>query len=306
MSTPESAPRARLRKVLKDSESHELRWATEADSDARRVTDWFFVGSVADSWNPAPVVLKRGDRDSDFVFMEYYGPAVTAKARELLAPVLGDSVEFLPLKVVAEGSTGRPEPDIPVKEGQTYYLVHPLVRPAFAPNAQWLNFGKYASVSQYAFEPAEVSGQIWLRAPGDTCILISEEFHEFLRENKLTGLYIWPDPVFWLDAGPPPAPPPKKKKTAAKSVPAPKAPDFDALAGKRRVTKSVWQSWVDHWNWICDAVKARQGEVHRRPKMAAPLTDKKLATLQKKIGRDLPVEFADVLGTYSARVEFSW
>ncbi|MBL8852139.1 MAG: SMI1/KNR4 family protein [Planctomycetaceae bacterium] len=255
---------------------------------------------LAARWKCVPVLLESCSPKDDFYLYGLGTFAVSEKARSVIASLAGDRVEFLPIEVVGI----RTDDDGPVEkfsrsDRRKLYIVRPLELASLSEASRFSDLGAVVMVSRYAFKWDDVSDRHWFRASGSDETLVSDQLRIALEKGGLKGAQFQKAIKYGL-AGQGPA-------TASRGVaPPPMPPDFDELPKMRRVTKALWQNWVDHWNWVCDVIDSRGGDVVERPKIAKPLSKQKLAALKRKMGMAMPSEFEDVLTNYSSRVSLYW
>jgi hypothetical protein len=70
------------------------------------------------------------------------------------------------------------------------------------------------------------------------------------------------------------------------------------------VTKRQWETWVENWRWVTDAMAAKGASV-RRPKVAPPVGSRE-KVMDRLQGVWVPPDFVDVVANYSGKVTLSW
>jgi hypothetical protein len=236
--------------------------------------------------------------------------AASPKAVRVLRPLLGDWAELLPLKIVGEKEYfGEREPGKFSEKYPSMCAIHGLAYVNFAPNAEATYIvGTHATfiaeVLQYAFHLDDIRDKHLFKVRGDSPYLASETFRECVVKAGLKGVVF--KPVKYVLGREVVAKPPRRKpKKPAVKVSPPKVIDFSKLDARPVITRALWQAWVEHWEWIAKAIKARGGEA-RKPKIAPPASRKKIVQLQRALGIPLPNDFVEVITGYSSKVTLEW
>jgi hypothetical protein len=268
----------------------------------RKLHDLRNSNPLGPRWKSLPVVFESCSPTDDFYLFSSGTFAVSERARRLIESLAGDSVEFLPLEPIGiRDEDDGPVRKLPRAQQRKLFVVRPLELAKLSKDARFEDFGPIVLVQRYAFDWNNLDDRHWFRAAGVDATLVSAQLRAAVEKAGLKGIKFG-KPIKYALSG-------QRQAASAIKVPStspPTPPDFGHLAKTRQVTKSLWQNWVDHWNWVCDAIAARDGDVVERPKIAKPLSDQKLTAVKKRMGIDMPREFEDVLRNYSARVSFFW
>lgn len=236
-----TAPLPELYQMSGQYESYDsLEMAPGNDAQAKRLTDLFSTARFGRTWKRAQVIVRKNDEAADFYYLAEGVIAVSGTAKKVLSPLIGNSVDFLPLSVVGEKGFDTLDDTIrPAKLAAKLFVLRPLVHIELGPNAGAYYYDSYTYIHDYALEPRDVEGQHLFHVIGDTYLLISNDVRSLIKKAKLKGVYI-DEPVDWSPSTTAATATPKVATKPRKQVAAPKAFDFEKLAGRPRITNSVW------------------------------------------------------------------
>lgn len=162
------------------------------DSEWDQIASLDRPGAVLPTWKALPVGVDRLKKCPDlFVFWRKYFVAAES-AVAVLRPLLGNSVEFLPLRIVAECEEMG---DLPAtmlsEEYPPVYLIHPLRHVGLAPGAR-VSYCPgttiVTEVQRYAFHRAEIAKQHLFWLEGEWKYIVSEKFREVVEQEGLRGV----------------------------------------------------------------------------------------------------------------------
>lgn len=151
--------------------------------------DWLlqFKGKpLAASWQPLATALSFAESLGDFSHFAAHVPVVNQHALTMLAPLIGDAVEALPL---------APNSDL----GDNYFLLNVInvidcldLQRAQLEKAR----GIITNIRHYAFLESSLLGSHIFRIKGYEIggVFVSEKFKTLVEENHLTGLMWHPLP----------------------------------------------------------------------------------------------------------------
>lgn len=259
-------------------------------------------------WRPPHVVIHRDELRTD-IYSIGSSFAVNEKSKKTLSNLIGPYVEFLPVIVTGEKDQDEIGEPKPIAKPQTLYLINPLVEVELAKGSISHKMA-YRHVTRYVFSSDQLLDLPIFRAKEDLCILVSKFFCEVIEKNKLRGLQ-FRDEFLWHPStgrGSTPVVPISSKTIvqSKKLVEPPELISEDELSSVKQMTQGRWQKTLDLWKWVCDATQAREGNVDQKLKVSKPINERQLATLRKKVGGQLPLEFEQVLTQYASKVNLSW
>lgn len=279
---------------------------------------------LAEKWSTVSVVTEKG-RKAD-VYHLNLNFAVSKKVKTALAKQLGETVEFLPVKVVGELYENADEEMVCKFKASKdeLFLIHPTAKIQMAVGTKSEDFPGAREYLDYAFRANDISDLLLFRpplsAPAQT--LVTQAFRDIVKTKKLKGFSF--QKVDWKDSDQLAT---KKKGSRVKSHVAVKAKGSAKAKAKAPVkskadppivvaqklypskygypmTKGLWKLLDSHWNWVCDAAMRTGDDKPRRPKISKPISQTQLNKLKKKT--ELPREFEQVLLKFSSKVDFFW
>ena len=309
---------AKIYKVLNEDLTHGTsNWDTltvsrGSKAQQRSIYSLSTDAPLAAKWKPMSLNRMRWGKTGDFLFLREGIWVVSPKAVEILKPFVKDTVEFLPATIVGDVDPITDKvTQLAARDTQKVFVARPLrlIELADGAKADLIENVFDADVGEegepllevwcYAFHPAHLDGLHLFRVACNDVLLASKAVRDAVSKAKLTG-------VEFVDLE---YKTPSEAKAMARQragVKPPKSFDFDKLGDKPKISKALWKSWVDHWKWLCAAVETHGGDASEAVLIAKPISEKQMACLQKKMGMELPREFADVLCKYSHRVSFFW
>jgi hypothetical protein len=142
---------------------------------------------LARNWRPLSVTFRRGLWTSDILQVYCFATAVNERAVKALAPLVGKSVEWLPIKTNAD---------------EPLFLIHPLVHLHLDANAEH-NGGNGRNITvirRYSFRPADLKNvhMFQIVGPPDSPagaaahamhhICVSDDFVQMVEQHGLRGM----------------------------------------------------------------------------------------------------------------------
>ena len=133
---------------------------------------------VGQAWTPLKAKFYRVGRQGDFPYLAGHVPAFSKRALSALSPLLGDTIEPLPL----------------VTPSGTYSAIHVLeVIDALDLNrskVEWLDEDRILDIERYVFKPEAVQGKhiFRIRQHALAFTYVSEAFRQAVEESALEGL----------------------------------------------------------------------------------------------------------------------
>ena len=292
---------------------HSLKLIDSGNAKAIRQSEQLDVERrLASKWKPLEVAVERSKKMGDLVCTDggIGNFAASQKAIQVLRPLLGTGAEFLPLTIVGECEDfGEPERGKFSERYPRMAALHCLSYVDLAPNAEATYFeGTHAiviaEVVRYAFHPEDIQDKHLFKVRGDSAYLASQSFRQAVMDAGLKGVVFQPVKYDLGRKVEVKASRPKAKKPSVKVDP-PSPINFSNLDSHPVISRQLWDSWVEHWQWITKAIKARGGEAHS-PKIGPPTSKKKIDQLQRSLGTPLPKDFVEVITGYSSKVTMDW
>jgi hypothetical protein len=181
---------------------------------------------------------KRGD----FFFLAHGIWVVSQRAVDVIKPIAGDDVEFLPVTVVGEldPQTERVK-KIAKFDGPDLYIARPLQLVELAKGADGMLIGcvdedeePMLEVIQYAFDLEAINGLHLFRVRQNDVLLVSRKVRDAIAKAKLAGVKLVEVDYVLADADAGAAKTKRKTKTTV-DLAAPKQFDFDKLGDTPRI-----------------------------------------------------------------------
>lgn len=260
-----------------------------------------------ESGPPITAIRRLGLADADFLAAFRATFAVSAKAWEALRDLIEPTVAVSPVIITRECSTTSfAFPRLTAEPPDTRLLLHArknipwrhCQQGYWCPNRVTydMSLGEANGAAPEAtklpwLDPDEFRSLHLFQIAGDW--VASAAFVERVKQCRLSGLEFRA-----IKYEPRPRPvivPPKR------ILPPPPAPDF--VAGAAGWSKQLGEQWQQLWSWTLAALKNRRWPA-RKPKIQPPVPPSTLEAFQKTHALELPIDFANVLGDFSAGVSF--
>lgn len=289
---------------------------------------------LAAKWSNVNVVKEKGTPKSDVYHIEA-DFAVSKKVKTVLEKILGNNVEFLPIKLVGE-TFEDPNDEFETicklkSSSEEIFIIHPVAKLQMAVGTKSEDYPGCREYHDFAFRPEDITDLPMFRPPlaPPNQTIVSQEFRDLVKSKKLKGFSFkkisWSasDQLATKKKGSKVmSHTPVKSKSSGKSRPKPKPktkapsnPTASKIPASKKflnvkydgfLIKSQWEKLQANWDWACDASIPLSEDKPRRPKIAKPISQKQLDKLKKKVDGKFPVEFEKVLLNFSSKVEFFW
>ena len=143
--------------------------------------------SLSENWFPENTAFytdEKGKENKKNIadFMRFQGIAINEKAKTILAPIISDSVEFLPI----------------ITQIDSYWLLNISVIDCLDQEKSQVKLyssGRIMAVLKYAFYEERLPDTNIFVLPVGIDVIITEKFKKVYDENKLTGLHFRDLPI---------------------------------------------------------------------------------------------------------------
>lgn len=293
-----------------------LSWRRDDKKQALRLLSHQSDASLLDGWKPLRLNIERADATGDVVFLTGDLCGVSTKAAKVIRSVATDAVELLPIEVVGEIPKDRERPKPLAASGRPdlqLLIVRFFVELGESAEATTIEVDtEFGPLPELMFEPVfsaeTIENRDIFRVAHGGEIFCSQKLRDAMIDAGLKGVSFVEVP-YELEIGKK-SPKPKPSltpTTSERSVSPPRRTfDFTKLAAKKRASNTLWNQWVEHWNWIIAVMDNGRADVVEKVSIAKPATQRQLKAVERSLGLDMPADFADVLATHSRRVEFYW
>jgi hypothetical protein len=129
------------------------------------------------SWKPIPVEIERREKSGHFPSLSGHPLVVSEEARKILQPLIGGSVQFLPLICSSGNYAVLKVVDVVDCLDYTRAVV-----------SRFRSSGRVMSIKSYAFKEGCIGDRAIFQLPELNTVLVSQRFKDCVDANGLEGL----------------------------------------------------------------------------------------------------------------------